>query len=154
MFIVSTKLTKAKAVAGVLAVGAVLCGLIFAAGHLHSRGAAAPSPEHVADHDGRVAYLAAWGWDVDPSAGETLDLVLPSSGASFESYNALQEENGMDLSAYGGQRAKRYTYTVLNYPGNAESVQANLYLCGDTVVAGDIIAPGPDGFIAALHYPK
>src|SRR5699024_9059186 len=96
LFIVSTKLTKAKAVAGVLAVGAVLCGLIFAAGHLHSRGAAAPSPEHVADNDGRVAYLAAWGWEVDPSAVETLDLVLPSSGASFESYNALQEENGMD----------------------------------------------------------
>ena len=151
----SAKLTKGKAIAGTLAGAALLCGLIFAAGELHQRGtAAAPSPQNIADNEGRVAYLAGWGWEVDPSAVETLDLVLPSSGASYESYCALQAENGMDLSAYSGQRVKRYTYTVLNYPAQAENVQANLYLCGDTVVAGDIIAPGADGFIAALPYPK
>ena len=156
MWIVSAKLTKSKAIAGTLAGAALLCGLIFAAGELHQRGgaAAAPSPENVTDNEGRVAYLADWGWEVDPSAVETLDLVLPSSGASYESYCALQAENGMDLHTYSGQRVKRYTYTVLNYPGQEETVQANLYLCGDTVVAGDIIAPGTDGFIAALPYPK
>lgn len=155
MWIISTKLTKAKAVAGALTGGILLCGLIFAAGALHQKsGAAIPSPQNVADNDDRVAYLAGWGWEVNPSAVETLDLVLPSSGASYESYSALQAENGMDLSAHSGQRVKRYTYTVLNYPGQEETVQANLYLYGDTVVAGDIIAPGTDGFIAALPYPK
>lgn len=152
----TAKLTKAKAVAGVLAGGALLCALVFAAGQLHQRNAdTLPSPQNVSDNDARVHYLADWGWEVDPSAVETLDLVLPEAlNDAYGSYNELQAENSMDLSAYSGKRVKRYTYTVLNYPGQAEGVQANLYLCNDTVVAGDILSTGADGFISSLHYPK
>ena len=154
MFIMATKLTKAKAVAGVLAGGALLCGLIFATGHLHARNDAAPSPLQISDNADRVAYLSAWGWEVAPSAIETLDLKLPETlNDAYAQYNTLQEKNGMDLSDYCGQRVKRYTYTVLNDPRQSDGVQANLYLCGDTVVAGDITAPGVDGYIAPLQYP-
>ena len=45
------------------------------------------------------------------------------------------------------------TYTVLNYPGQPEGVQANLYLSGDTVIAGDMLSTGADGFISNLQYP-
>lgn len=155
LFIMTTKLTKAKAIGAALAGGALLCGLIFAAGHLQQDGGAQPpSPQNISDNDGRVAYLSGWGWEVNPSAVETLDLVLPEAlSDSYESYNALQAENGLDLTAYCGKRVKRYTYSVLNYPGGAEGVQANLYLCGDTVIAGDIMASGQDGFISGLRYP-
>ncbi len=51
-------------------------------------------------------------------------------------------ENGMDLTPYCGQQAKRYTYRVSNYPDYEGTVLANLYLCGDTVVAGDLTASG------------
>lgn len=154
LFIMTTKLTKAKAVGAILIGGALLCGLIFAAGHLHQEDQSRPSPQNVSDNDGRVAYLSGWGWEVNPSAVETLDLVLPEAlSDSYASYNALQAENGLDLTAYCGKRVKRYTYNVLNYPKDAEGVQANLYLCGDTVIAGDIMASGQDGFISSLQYP-
>lgn len=152
----TTKLTKAKAIVGVLAGGAVLCALVFAAGHLYQGNEdTIPSPQNVSDNEDRVSYLAGWGWEVDPSAVETLDLVLPEAlSDSYGSYNELQAENGMDLTAYCSKRVKRYTYTVLNYPDQAEGIQANLYLCDDTVVAGDILSTGAEGFISSLHYPK
>ena len=151
----TAKLTKAKAIGAVLVGGAVLCGLIFAVDYAISGGGeAAPSPQNVSDNDARVSYLSAWGWEVDPSAVETLDLVLPEAlGDSYEDYNALQAETGMDLESYCGKRVKRYTYRVSNYPENVEGVQANLYLSGDTVIAGDVMAPGEDGFIRSLRYP-
>lgn len=156
MFIMTTKLTKAKAIVGVLAGGAVLCALVFAAGHLYQGNEdTIPSPQNVSDNEDRVSYLAGWGWEVDPSAVETLDLLLPEAlSDSYGSYNELQAENGMDLTAYCSKRVKRYTYTVLNYPDQAEGIQANLYLCDDTVVAGDILSTGAEGFISSLHYPK
>ena len=154
MWIFSAKLTKAKAVAIVLLGGAVLCGLIFAA-HQLQRSALPPDGQNVSDNAARTAYLAAWGWEVDPAATETLDLVLPAGeDASFESFNELQKEIGMDLAPYRGQRLRRYTYTVRNYPGRPEGVQADLYLCGDTVVAGVILSTGEDAFMSSLRYPK
>ena len=48
---------------------------------------------------------------------------------------------------------RRYTYTVTNYPGITKGVQANLYLWGDEVIGGDIIATGPNGFQTGLAYP-
>lgn len=155
MFIMTAKLTKARAVAGILFLGAVLCALIFAASHLHQSSSPIPAPENVSSNEDRVAYLAAWGWEVESSAVETLDLVLPETfDASFEQYNALQQENDMDLSPYCGARVKRYTYAVLNYPDRIDSAQANLYLYEDIVIAGDITIPGANGFVAGLHYPK
>ncbi|WP_353961146.1 hypothetical protein [Klebsiella pneumoniae] len=41
-----------------------------------------------------------------------------------------------------------------NYPGRNEDVQADLYLCEDLIIAGDILCCGNDGFVATLVYPK
>ena len=38
-------------------------------------------------------------------------------------------------------------------PGITKGVQANLYLWGDEVIGGDIIATGPNGFQTGLAYP-
>ena len=155
LFIMTTKLTKTKAVAGVLAGGVLLCAVIFTAGHTFEENAGGPpSPASVSDNAQRVAYLAGWGWEVEPSAVETLDLTFPETlDEAYLSYNELQMENGMDLTPYCGQQAKRYTYRVSNYPDYEGTVLANLYLCGDTVVAGDLTASGENGFIASLRSP-
>lgn len=151
----TTKLTKAKAVAGVLAGGALLCAVIFTAGHAFEKNAGSPpNPASISDNAQRVAYLADWGWDVEPSAVETLDLRLPETlDEAYLSYNELQAENGMDLAPYCGQHVKRYTYRVSNYSDYEGTVLANLYLCGDTVVAGDLTASGENGFITSLRSP-
>ena len=48
----------------------------------------------------------------------------------------------------------RYTYTVTNYPEVPDGVQANLFLCGDRLVGGDIIATGENGFQTVLAFPE
>ena len=68
-------------------------------------------------------------------------------------YLALQQEAGLPLADYDGQTVTRCTYTVTNYPGRTGDVQANLYLCGDVIVGGDIMALGENGFQASLLYP-
>ena len=155
MWIMTANLSKVKAVAGVAAGCILLCALVFASGQLHQSSAKTPpAPENISGNEDRVRYLSEWGWEVNPSAVETLDLVLPETlSDSYRSYNTLQAENQLDLAPYCGQRVKRYTYTVLNYPGQPEGVQANLYLSGDTVIAGDILSTGADGFISNLQYP-
>ena len=150
----TTKLTKAKAVAGVLLGGSALCALIFAVNHFQHNSAPLPSPEGVLSNTDRIAYLQSFGWEVSDSAKETLDLMLPADPSdAFTSYNTIQLDQEMDLTPYCGKRLMRYTYAVFNYPGRESGVQADLYLDGGTVVAGDILAPGDDGFLAGLRYP-
>ena len=77
--------------------------------------------------------------------------LLPETLAEpYLTYNELQKAQGFDLTDCRGKQVSRYTYTVTNYPDRAEGVQANLYLCEDLPVAGDICCPGADGFQEAL----
>ena len=69
-------------------------------------------------------------------------------------YNELLAEEGFDLSACCGKQVSRYTYTVTNYPGRAEGVQVNLYVCEEMPVAGDILCAGADGFQDTLAFPE
>ena len=72
----------------------------------------------------------------------------------YLTYNELQDSQGFDLSACCGKQVARYTYTVTNYPGRPEGVQANLYVCEGQPVAGDILCAGADGFQDTLVYPE
>ena len=75
-------------------------------------------------------------------------------GQDYLTYNELQDSQGFDLSACCGKQVARYTYTVTNYPGRPEGVQANLYVCEGQPVAGDILCAGADGFQDTLVYPE
>ena len=109
----------------------------------------------LADDAARVAYLEELGWQTASQPLETLDLQLPEDlEEKWADYTALQKQQGFPFADYGGQPVRRYTYAVGNYPGVPEGVQANLYLCGDTLIGGDIIATGKGGFQQELAYPK
>lgn len=103
----------------------------------------------------RVAYLQSFGWQVESQPVETLDLQLPDNlQEDWGSYIVLQQGQGLPFADYGGQTVRRYTYAVTNYPEIAKGVQANLFLCGDTVIGGDIIFTGQGGFQTDLSFPK
>lgn len=109
----------------------------------------------LADNDARVSYLQSMGWEVDPEPVETLQFLLPEKlEEPYLTYNELQDSQGFDLSACCGKQVARYTYTVTNYPGRPEGVQANLYVCEGQPVAGDILCAGADGFQDTLVYPE
>ena len=103
----------------------------------------------------RIAYLESMGWQVEEEPVETLQFLLPEKlEEPYLTYNELQDSQGFDLSACCGKQVARYTYTVTNYPGRPEGVQANLYVCEGQPVAGDILCAGADGFQDTLVYPE
>lgn len=103
----------------------------------------------------RVAYLEGLGWQVEPQPIETLDLQLPETLENeWSDYAKLQKGQNLPFAEFTGQSVKRYTYTVTNYPDIPQGVQANLYLWGDQIIGGDIIATGQGGFQSDLAFPK
>ena len=142
---------KAKALLLVLVLGLAALAVYLLAG----TGGADPAPEvSLTGNEDRVAYLESLGWTVEPEPVETLQFLLPEQlEEPYLTYNELQAEQGFDLSQCCGKQVSRYTYTVTNYPGRAEGVQANLYVCEGAAVAGDILCAGADGFQETLVFP-
>lgn len=97
----------------------------------------------LADTAEMADYLQQLGWQVEPDPIETLDLQLPQSlGDTWGDYAAMQTEQGLPFADFAGQPIRRYTFRITNYPGMDGGVQANLYLCGDTLIGGDVVATG------------
>ena len=154
MLIVSAKLSPRKAIAAVVAFGVVLILMILLAGALRRQEAPGQALVTAATEEERAAYLQSLGWEIEPSPTETLEFMLPQPlNESYQEYNQLQLEQGFDLTPYAGMQVKRYSYRVLNYPGYPEDVQADLYLCGEVVIGGDILYCGDSGFVATLVFP-
>ena len=106
------------------------------------------------DTTAMVEYLQELGWQVESDPIETLDLQLPQQlTESWGDYAAMQDEQGFPFTDYAGQPIRRYTFRVTNYPGVESGVQANLYLCEDVLIGGDIVATGKGGFQHGLAYP-
>ena len=108
-------------------------------------------PVQAADNAARVESL---GWQVTPEPLETMSLLLPEDLSAHVEYAALQKGLGLPFDRCGGKTVTRYTYTVLNYPDAPQGVQANLFVCGDQVIAGDITSLGENGFRRSLEFPQ
>ena len=80
---------------------------------------------------------------------EQVDVLLPSSfNDTYEKYNQIQKEQGLDLLKYAGATCQRYTYEVTNYPdADAGTVVANVLIYKDKVIGGDICSTQLGGFM-------
>ena len=108
----------------------------------------------LADTAEMADYLQQLGWQVEPDPIETLDLQLPQTlGDTWGDYAAMQTEQGLPFADFAGQPIRRYTFRITNYPGMDGGVQANLYLCGDTLIGGDVVhgAIGPQRRLRVDH---
>ena len=153
MVIWTARFSKKAKAALLLIVLALVAALAFLL--LSSHGEQTTPTITLTTNEDRVAYLQSLGWEVNPEPVETLQFLLPEKlEEPYITYNELQAEQGFDLSVCCGKQVSRYTYTVTNYPGRAEGVQANLYVCEETVVAGDILCAGADGFQESLAFPQ
>ena len=153
MLIWTARISKrAKAALAVILAGVLLAAVLLLMGRSDDGQAA---QWQLTTNEDRVAYLESLGWQVEPEPVETLQFLLPEKlEEPYLTYNELQDSQGFDLSACCGKQVARYTYTVTNYPGRPEGVQANLYVCEGQPVAGDILCAGADGFQDTLVYPE
>ena len=145
MLICTAKFSRKKATAAVILMGVVMAALIVLTGRAPEE-PEIPLPKLTCNEE-RVAYLQSLGWEVEPEPIETLQFLLPAElEETYRSYNEIQLSQGFDLTRCCGKQVSRCTYTVTNYPGQPEGVQANLYICDDVPVAGDVCSSGARGF--------
>ena len=109
------------------------------------------SYEGIRSNEDRIAFLSAFGWEVEAEPSESATVTIPREfDKVFAAYNELQRGQGLDLSEYGGRTVERYTYTVTNYPGYEGTVLANLLIYRGRVIGGDICSADASGFVQGL----
>lgn len=129
----------------------VLLALLLLTGRSLS-GSDAPDSGKLGETEDRVAFLRSCGWEVDPDTEEEQIIHIPEVFSPvYEDYNALQLQQGYDLTDYAGRDCELYTYSVTNYPDETQTVLANLYLYRGRVIGGDIHATNLDGFMIGLR---
>ena len=138
--------TKKRAALFLVLTAVVLAALVIA----HSSGGVLSMHYNVGITDGRVDYLAANGWEADPSTETAQDVVLPRTlEGVFADYNSLQLQQGFDLSPYAGLSCTVYTYRLTNYASD-DNVCATLYIYKNRVIAGDVHSTALDGFMHGI----
>lgn len=134
MFICSVTLTK-KHIALLLAFA---LGIMLIAGNLLSVG----EKNVLHTNRERVEFLTGLGLSAETKPYYAETLRLPNEFDSFwEEYESLQKSQGLSLLSYRGKRIKKYTYSILSYPGTDMPVYANLFLSGGKLIACDITCP-------------
>ena len=140
--------TRRTAVYSLIALAVVLALLVI----WRSNDGVLSAHYNVTTTEGRITYLHALGWDADPATETAQEIVLPRTfDRVFGDYNALQKQQGFDLSIYAGETCSVYTYRVTNYAGTSDTVLAQLIVYRNRVIGGDIHATAMDGFMHGLR---
>ncbi len=96
------------------------------------------------------SFISSYGWTVNDEPDEVREVMIPTEFDDvYTSYNSIQTAQGFDLSALKGQRVKKWTYTITNYPGyEAEDcIKINILVYNGCVVGGDVCSVRLDGFM-------
>lgn len=156
MFVFSVKSSKLKialtAFAAVLAAAIVL---------LINRGKPAVKDNAISlkasNASERTAFLSQFGWEIEEDPVEVAEVIIPAEfDRGYEKYNEIQKAQNLDLTPYAGKRAKRWTYSIKNYPGYEGAdgtVQANILVYEGAVIGGDICSTELDGFMQGFDFP-
>ncbi len=103
-----------------------------------------------ATQEERIAYLSQFGYEVAPDPVEVQEIIIPEAfNDTYEVYNGIQKKQGFDLLPYAGKRVKKWSYRILNYPGeeNAEYILATLLIFDGQVIGGDVCSTELEGFM-------
>ena len=156
MIVFAAKVSVKKVVAGVLAVGAMVLGVVLLAPAAETVHAQTVSGEIDLDsklktNEQRVALLESYGWQVEPEPRSEREVQIPKTfDDTYQAYNAIQLEQGLDLVPYQGKRATLYTYELTAYPTGEEGVTANLLIRRNRLIAADISSAEADGFVHGI----
>lgn len=162
MFIYSVKSSKKK----LIAIGVCVTVLVAALIYFLLRTGITPSANtgdasvRAGNEEERIAFLSQYGWDVAEDPVKVEEILIPNEFDDvYTQYNDIQIQQGFDLSNYKGCSAKRWTYTILNYPGadgvqpTDGSIRANLIVYDGSVIGGDVCSVALDGFMHGFERP-
>ena len=122
---------------------ALIAGILFLAA---GPDAAPTAAGQVASNEDRVRFLRDFGWEVAASPVQSGQVRIPEApGEVFSRYNALQKQQGYDLTQYSGKTVMRYLYKVRT--DAPEPVYATLLVYRNQVIGGDITDTSPNGTV-------
>lgn len=105
----------------------------------------------VGEHEGRIAFIKRFGYEVDETSETETAFTMPSDfDRVITDYNELQRRQGLDLTKYANKKVTRYTYEVKNYDGYEGKVYANLFVHRGRVIGCDISSADPTGFVEPM----
>ncbi len=110
--------------------------------------------DKIKTEESRKAFLSQFGWEIETPSVEEVEIKIPADfDKVMNSYNEIQKNQGLDLSKYKGKSVTRYTYKVTNYPDYDGTVYANIIICKNKVIGGDICSSDIEGFIHGFEKP-
>ena len=105
----------------------------------------------------RLAFISQFGWDVEEDPVAVEEVRIPQQfDEVYERYNAVQKAQDLDLSPYAGERVKKWTFAVRNYPGyenRGDIVQLHLLIFDGCVIGGDVCSTEQGGFLHGFDRP-
>ena len=110
--------------------------------------------ENITDSSQILAFVSRFGWEVEVEPDEIREVIIPVEFDDvYNNYNVIQIKQGYDLKKYAGERVKRWTYTVKNYPGyeDQECIKINVLVCDREVIGGDVCSVRLDGFMHGFN---
>lgn len=161
MFVVSLSGRNIKKVVlfSVVAVCVLLIGFFFVNRMVESTEKADVAFSTAAGSDQeRLHFISCFGWKVDEEPVEVREVIIPLVFDDvYRNYNEIQLSQGFDLSGFAGQRVKRWTYIIRNYPGTTiddDYVRINLLVKDGYVIGGDVCSIKLDGFMHGFSNPN
>ena len=159
MFVYSVKTSKAKIITLFTALVAVIIAIftVMSKGEKPATANESDINRKASTAQERRAFLSQYGWDISEDPVEVSEVIIPENfDDGYTEYAAMNKAQGFDLEPFKGVRAKRWTYTVFNYPGleNTQSVQANILVYDGRVIGGDICSLEQGGFLSGFELPR
>ena len=159
MVMVTAKLSKQKLLliaALLVAVVVVLCLCLHGSENAAETPNTAPVAVDVKTNEGRVAFLASFGWQVAEEPVQTQEVRVPTEpNEVFQRYNELQLSQGYDLTQYSGKTLRRYVYTVTNYPASdGGPYYATVLVYKNEVAGGDVCSAAQNGVMHSFTMPS
>lgn len=159
MFVVSV--SKRKIYKSVIIGGAVILiviafvSLLCCVGKVQYFQSNAEYSTRAATEEDILSFISNCGWQVEKEPVEVRDVVIPETfDEVYNSYNEIQLNQGFDLSKYAGQRVKRWTYTIKNYPNTTpedDFIRINILVSDDEIIGGDVCSVKLDGFMHGFN---
>ena len=141
------KTVKMRSVLKTLVTVLIIAAVVFAAIYTLNR-LLKPSAITLETESERIAFLEGLGWETSGEAINCREVTIPEEwNEVYVKYNDLQLEQGFDLSKYKGRPAVIYSYSILNYDGKPQNIVANLVICGDKLIGGDVSCTELGGFM-------
>lgn len=106
--------------------------------------------KNITDSSKILTFISAFGWEVEEEPDEVREVIIPAEFDDvYNNYNAIQLKQGYDLQKYAGERVKRWTYTIKNYPEyvDQECIKINVLVYKGEVIGGDVCSVRLDGFM-------